>query len=275
MNNILQNIILKTKRNFYTNHHGEHISYFNGSGLEFNEVRQYNIDDDIRHINWKITARTRTPSVNVFFENRQIDIAIIYINNGGLFFGEKQKKKDIALEILTSLSYISTNNKDSLSTLFFDEKSRAFFKSTKNKNQTFINYDVALNLESLNCDVDFEKLESFIHENIKAKSILFFIGDFLKMPNFKFLAKKYEIYCSVIRDRDEEEIDFNGECVIIDTNSTLQKSMNINNDIVKEYNSYMKNFDKELFNHFKENKISFSKFYTNEDTIEKLALFLR
>lgn len=275
MNNKLQNIILKTKRNFYTNHHGEHISYFNGSGLEFNEVRQYNIDDDIRHINWKITARTRTPSVNVFFENRQIDVALIYLNSGGLFFGENQKKKDVAVEILSSLSFIASNNKDSLSTLFFDEKSKGFFKSTKNKNQLFINYDVVQNLDPLNCKVDFENLEEFIYENIKTKSILFFIGDFLEMPNFKFLSKKYEIYCAVIRDKDEEEIDFNGECVIIDTNSTLQKSMNINNDIVKEYNSYMIEYDKKLFNHFKENKVSFSKFYTNENTIEKLAQFLR
>lgn len=275
MNSKLENIIIKTKRYFYTNHHGEHISSFNGSGLEFNEVRQYNIDDDIRHINWKITGRTRTPSVNVFYENKQVDVALIYLNSGGLFFGEKQKKKDVALEILSSLSFISTNNKDSLTTLFFDDKKQTFFKATKNKNQTLINYDIASDLNPLSNTVDFKKLEKYIYENLKPKSILFFIGDFLEMPNFKILGKKYEIYCAVVRDIDEEEIDFNGECVILDTNSTLQKSMNINNDILKQYNSFMIDYDKKLFNHFKENKVSFSKFYTNQNTIEKLMLFLR
>ena len=275
MNSKLENIILKTKRYFYNNHNGEHISYFNGSGLEFNEVRQYNIDDDIRHINWKITARTRTPSVNVFFENRQIDIAIIYLNNGGLFFGEKQKKKDVATELLSSLSFIATNNKDSLATLFFDDEKQTFFKATKNKNQVFINYDMASSIQPLGKTISFEKLEKYIYENIKTKSILFFIGDFLELPNFKLLSKKYEIYCAIIRDKDEEEIEFNGECVILDTNSTLQKSMNINNDIVNEYNSYMIEYDKKLYGHLKENKVSFTKFYTNENNIEKLMLFLR
>ena len=275
MNNKLENIILKTKRGFFTNHHGEHISRYNGSGLEFNEVREYNIDDDIRHINWKITARTRTPSVNVFFENRNIDVTLVYLNSGGLFFGEETQKKDVAIEILSSVSYVVTNSNDTLGTIFFDNDEQRFFNPTKNKNQTYINYDYVSNLDPLHKNVNFKDLEKYIFENVKKRSILFFIGDFLDMPDFEFLSKKYEIYCSVIRDKDEEFIDFNGECIILDTNSTKQKSMNMNNDIVKQYNSYMKNYDIKLFNHFKENKISFEKFYTNENMIEKLLLLLK
>ncbi|CAI8216917.1 MAG: Uncharacterised protein [Arcobacter lacus] len=275
MNNKLQNIILKTKRKFFSHHNGENTSYFNGSGLEFNEVRQYNIDDDIRHINWKITARTRTPSVNLYFENRSIDVCIVYLNSGGLFFGEDKKKKETADEILTSLSFIVPFNNDNLSTIFYDNTKQTIYKATKNKKQVHINNDHVKALDPLNKNIDYKHLEKYLLQNVKKKSILFFIGDFLEIPNFELLSKKYEIYCVVVRHKDEEKIDFNGECIIIDTNTTNQKSMNINNDIVKQYNKYMIEYDKDLFNYFKENRVHFNKIYTHENSIEKLALLLK
>lgn len=270
----LKDIIFQTKKKFLSNIQGEHLSIFNGNGLEFNEVRAYNINDDIRHINWKITARTRNPSVNVFYENKQIDILLVYLNSGGLHFFENSKK-NLAITLFTALGFITLNQKDSLSSVFFDEKEKAFFEPTKNKNIIYSLYDTALNLEPLNCSINYVNLRNFLFKKIKSKNIIFFMGDFLQIPDFRDLAQKYEIYSLIIRDKKEENLELFGEYNIINTNNLSKKDMNIDSKTAKEYNNYMKKYDEELINYFKSNGIKYKKFYTCTNPFEDLKNFLK
>lgn len=270
----LKDIIFQTKKKFFSNIQGEHLSIFNGNGLEFNEVRAYDINDDIRHINWKITARTRNASVNVFYENKQINILLVYLNSGGLHFFENSKK-NLATTLLSALGFVALNQKDSLSSLFFDEKERSFFGFSKNKNMVYSLYDVALALEPLNCNINYANLKDFIFEKVKAKTIIFFIGDFLQIPDFKDLSSKYEIYSLIIRDKKEENLELFGEYNIINTNNLSSKIMNINSKTAKQYNTYMKKYDEELSSYFKNNNIKYKKFYTDENPFENLKNFLK
>lgn len=267
----LKDIIFHTKRAFFSNTQGEHLSIFNGSGLEFNEVREYNIDDDIRHINWKITARTKKPSVNIFYENRQIDIVLVYLNSGGLHFFESSKK-NLAITLLSALGFIATNSKDQLSTLFFDEKELAFW--SKNKNILPLSYDFSIDCQPLQKSVNYDNLQKFILENIKSKSIIFFIGDFLQMPKFELLCKKYEIYSLIIRDEKEENLEFFGEYNIINTENLTKKNMIIDSKIAQEYNKYMQKYDLELFEYFQKNGIKYKKFYTSKNPYKSLRNFI-
>lgn len=270
----LKDIIFHTKRAFFSNAQGEHLSIFNGSGLEFNEVREYNIDDDIRHINWKITARTKKPSVNIFYENRQINIALVYLNSGGLLFFENSKK-NLAITLLSALGFIALNKKDSLTTLFFDEKEKAFFQASKNKNMVYSSYDMAVEINPLNTKINYINLKNFLLENIKSKSIIFFIGDFLEIPNFKELNNKYEIYCLIIREKKEENLELFGEYNIKNPNDLSQKNMNIDLKTINKYNNYMKKYDEELISYFKNNNIKYKKFYTDQNPFKDLKDFLK
>jgi hypothetical protein len=270
----LKDIIFHTKRAFFSNAQGEHLSIFNGSGLEFNEVREYNIDDDIRHINWKITARTKKPSVNIFYENRQINIALVYLNSGGLHFFENSKK-NLAITLLSALGFIALNKKDSLTTLFFDEKEKAFFQASKNKNMVYSSYDIAVEINPLNTKINYINLKNFLLENIKSKSIIFFIGDFLEIPNFKELSNKYEIYCLIIREKKEENLELFGEYNIKNPNDLSQKNMNIDLKTINKYNNYMKKYDEELISYFKNNNIKYKKFYTDQNPFKDLKDFLK
>lgn len=274
MFNQLKDILLQSKKKFFSNTQGEHLSLFNGNGLEFNEIREYNIDDDIRHINWKITARTKKPSVNIFYENKQINISLIYLNSGGLFYFENSKK-NLALTLFSSLSYLSLNCKDSLNTLFFDENMLSFSKNCKNKSQIYLNYDFAIQTNPLNKTINYEELQEFILKNIKTKSIIFFIGDFLQMPNFNQLVKNYEIYTLIIRDKKEENLELLGQYNIIDTNNLKTSTLNITKNSVKKYNEYMKSYDLDLINYFKHNNINYKKFYTIENPYDNLRDFLK
>lgn len=271
----LQNIILQTKKKFFSKLHGEHLSIFNGNGLDFNEVKEYTIDDDIRHINWKITARTRNPNVNLFFDHKKIEMSVIYLNSGGLILGKNTSKQSVAIKILSCLSYLSINSKDNLSTLFFDSKVKKFFPPTNDKYTTYRIYEYAKELEPKGNQINYKKLQETILEHIRPRTVLFFIGDFLELPDFTKLQTNYEIYTCIIRDKGEEELDFQGENTLIDTNSMKKHNITLTKKTIKDYNDYMKNYDKRLYEIFSEQNINYTKFYTNEDTLSKFRDFLR
>lgn len=271
----LQDIILETKRRFFSKLHGEHLSIFNGNGLEFNEVKEYTIDDDIRHINWKITARTRNPSVNLFFDHKKIQVGAVYLNSGGLILGEEMAKKTVAVKLLSSLSFISTASKDSFTTLFFDTKVQKLFPPTNDKYTTHRIYEFAKELEAKGNQIDYNHLQEAILENIANKTVLFFIGDFLKLPDFSKLHKNYEIYVCIVRDKSEETLSFQGENTLIDTNTLKKNNITITQKTIQNYNQYMKQYDKKLFELLGEHNIHYAKFYTHEDTLSKLRAFLR
>ena len=274
MFNQLKDIVLQTRKKFFSNNYGEHISTVIGSAFEFNEVREYTIDDDIRHLNWKITARTRTPSVNTFFDNKQINVLVGYLNSGGLYF-EENSKKNLALTVFTALNYITLKNKDSLALLSFDEQEKFFFEFSSNKNYMNLAYDKLITLDALNTNINYKELQNCILKKVKTKSIIFFVGDFLKLPEFEELFLNYEIYCCVIRDKKEENLSFHGDYNIVNTNSLNKKNMNIDAKTIKEYDKYMKDYDKKLEEYFKNYNIKYKKFYTHENPYETLRTFFK
>lgn len=274
MFNQLKDIVLQTRKKFFSNNYGEHISTVSGSAFEFNEVREYTIDDDIRHLNWKITARTRTPSVNTFFDNKQINVLVGYLNSGGLYF-EENSKKNLALTVFTALNYITLKNKDSLALLSFDEQEKFFFEFSSNKNYMNLAYDKLITLDALNTNINYKELQNCILKKVKTKSIIFFVGDFLKLPEFDELFLNYEIYCCVIRDKKEENLSFHGDYNIVNTNSLNKKNMNIDAKTIKEYDKYMKEYDKKLEEYFKNYNIKYKKFYTHENPYETLRTFFK
>jgi len=274
MFNQLKDIVLQTRKKFFSNNYGEHINTVSGSAFEFNEVREYTIDDDIRHLNWKITARIRTPSVNTFFDNKQINVLVGYLNSGGLYF-EENSKKNLALTVFTALNYITLKNKDSLALLSFDEQEKFFFEFSSNKNYMNLAYDKLITLDALNTNINYKELQNCILKKVKTKSIIFFVGDFLKLPEFEELFLNYEIYCCVIRDKKEENLSFHGDYNIVNTNSLNKKNMNIDAKTIKEYDKYMKDYDKKLEEYFKNYNIKYKKFYTHENPYETLRTFFK
>lgn len=270
----LKNILFHTKKNFFSTLYGEHSSIFNGSGLDFNEVREYAIDDDIRHINWKITARTRVPSVNLFFDHKKINICAVYLCSGSLNFGKERSKQDIATELISSLSYLSLYHKDNFSSLFFDKEEKNFFQLANDKYTPHRLFEYAKTLDIRGSKIEYKNLQNTILEKIKTRSILFIIGDFLQLPELGLLTDHYEIYVLIVRDKNEEELHLKGEYNLIDTNTLNKHHLLIDDTTVKDYNSYMKTYDEKLFAYFKEHNIAYHKFYTDQNPIKELRYFL-
>jgi uncharacterized protein (DUF58 family) len=275
MNKKKVSLELKTKKRIFSNLLGEHTSIFSGSGLDFKELREYSSGDDIRHINWKVTARNTTPAINVFNEDKQLNIALVYLNSGGIYFGSKQSKQTTMIEILSILGYATISKHDMLSTIFFSDDEQKFFKPTKHFGiiDTIIN--TANDLEILGKNVDYKKLENYLLEKIKKKSIIFIVGDFLQLVDFKFLSAKHEINCIIVRDKLEEDLKLLGEFDFVNTNNLSIQNIVLNKKTIQQYNQQFKQQDSILINHFKKLNINYQKIYTDDDVLNKLKQMVK
>jgi uncharacterized protein (DUF58 family) len=254
---------------------GEHKSVFSGSGLDFKEIREYTTGDDIRHVNWKVTARSRKPSVNIFNEDKQLNIVLVYLNSGSIYFGTKKSKKETMVDVLANLSFAAMNKNDMVSSIFFSDKEEIALKPSKNKTLIDENIKTAINLDPLNKQIDYKNLSHYLLSKLKQKSLIFLIGDFLEQPNLKLLGAKHELYCVVVRDRFEEDLKLMGEFNLQDTNSNLTQDISIDKASIKKYNELMQKHDKLLHAHFKKSKIRYKKVYTDDNVVSKLLQLLK
>lgn len=269
------NLQLITKKRLFSHLSGEHNSIFSGNGLDFRELRTYNTSDDIRHLNWKVTARTGTPSVNIFSEDKRLNFVFVFLVSGGIYFGTHREKKDTMRDILANLSYAALSKKDLVSTLFFSNKVEYLNHVSKNKMIIEKDIKIANKLNPLGKQIDYKKLESYLLSSVKQKSIIFFIGDFLELPSFKFLSAKHEIYVAIVRDKFEEEIKLLGDFHIKDTTLLGSENMFLDEGSLKKYEELMKEHDEALFMMFHKLKIKYQKIYTDDDVVMKLLQLIK
>jgi len=273
-----EEIILRTKRKLFLHQHGEHESIFSGRGMDFREVREYSSDDDIRHLNWKITARVGKPYINTYNETKQIHIVAVYLNSGGISFGEPKPKSDTAREALVSLSYATVHNHDSLSTLFYSESRQQWYPPSRHRAVVDNNFDRASQIESMGEQIEFLNLSKEILQKLKRKSIIFLIGDFWDFGSdvdLGGLADRHELYCIIIRDRAEETLSLRGRYQISDTSSYNSQLLDIDSATATRYATLVEEHDTMLTRHLAKHRISYTKIYTHDDTIDRLARVMR
>ena len=130
----VRKIEIKTRR--LSNHlfSGEYNTTFKGKGMTFSEVRQYQFGDDVRAIDWNVTARYNEPYVKVFEEERELTMMLLVDVSGSGDFGTKsQFKKDTAIEIAATLAFSSTNNNDKVGLILFSDQIELFIPPKKGK----------------------------------------------------------------------------------------------------------------------------------------------
>lgn len=274
----LASIVLRTQKKLFHVLHGEHESLFGGSGMSFKEVREYSSEDDIRHLNWKITARTGTPMVNLYSETKQLPVVLVYLNSGGLHYGESKTKREAAIEVLTALSYVTLNQHDTLSTLLHEGSQHQWLAPSRHRGAVQHTFETACALEPLGTQADFDALCTQILQKLKRKSLLFLIGDFWEFDaqhDLGMLAHQHELYCIIIRDHAEEQIALRGTYEITDTHTKKNHTLSIDKHTASRYERLVHAHEAMLQQHFDAHRITHTKIYTDEDAIAKLAQFVR
>ncbi len=268
-------ILIKTRRRFFGQNIGNNISVFQGNGLDFSELKEYVYGEDVKKINWKVTAREQKPYINVFNEERELDIVSAFMVSGNIYFGSVKQKQEVMAEILTIIGYSAIKNSDKFTSLFFSDKEEMFFKPTKHLNSLYPILENALLIDPLGKKVDYRIFNDYILNRIKRKSIIFIIGDFYEDIDISFLSAKHEIYAIIVRDRFEENPSFPSEAELYDPKSLKRESFYFDNAVLKDFKKEIEKRDIRLKEHFLKNRVKFTKIYTDEDAFLKLSELFR
>ncbi len=269
-----EEILIKTRRNIFGQNVGGSPSLFSGNGLDFKELREYEIGDDVRKINWKVTAKAGRPFVNLFNEERELNIVVAFMVSGSIYFGTRRFKQELMAEILALLSYSSIKNDDRLSTLFFSDKEEFFMPPTKKMGALNITLEKALGLNPLEHESDYSAFVEYVNERIKKKSLIFIVGDFYGDIDLSML-NKHELFAVIVRDRFEEAPKLLDEMELVDPNTMQHQEFMLSPKILNAYKKELEAHDKKLMMHFDQHRIKHTKIYTDEEPFVKLSNLFR
>lgn len=259
----LQKILVRARRQVFSEMVGNNPSIFQGEGYDFIELREYMPGDDIRHIDWNITAKMHKPFIKIFREERELNVVIASVLNGSVHFGSKKFKQEVIAEVVAQLSYSTLKNGDLLSSYIFTDKMIATSKPSKKIHQIYKNIDEILNFNALNQKVDFKNLADTLFKRLKRKSLIIVVGDFFEIPDFKLLAKKHEVVAIIVRDHLEEKPPQMGFSSLVDPESGAVLEGDFNKSSVEAYAQRVHAHDRELYATFRKHQIRFTKVYTD------------
>jgi uncharacterized protein (DUF58 family) len=266
----LQKILVRARRQVFSEMVGNNPSIFQGEGYDFIELREYMPGDDIRHIDWNITAKMRKPFIKVFREERELNVVICSILNGSVHFGSKKFKQVVIAEILALLSFSTLKNGDLLSSYIYTDEMIYSSKPSKKLHQIQKNVSEILNFEALNKKVNFKFIADSLYKRLKRKSLIIIVGDFFEIPDFKLLAKKHEVICVIVRDKLEEHPPQMGFSSLVDPESGVVLEGDFNSSSILSYAKRVQVHDRILFETMRKHQIHFTKVYTDDNPAVKL-----
>lgn len=259
----LQKILVKARRQVFSEMVGNNASIFHGEGYDFIELREYAPGDDIRHIDWNITAKMQKPFIKVFREERELNIVIASVLNGSVHFGAHKFKQEVIAEVVALLGFSTIKNGDLLSSYIFTDKMISHNRPSKKLSHIQKSVDEVLNFNALNQKVDFSVLSDTLFKRLKRKSVILIVGDFFEIPNLKLLAKKHEVIAIIVRDHLEEKPPKMGFSSLVDPESGAVLEGDFNAKSVETYAQKVQAHDRELYKVLRREQVRFTKVYTD------------
>jgi uncharacterized protein (DUF58 family) len=254
---------------------GEYHSVFKGRGMAFSEVREYQFGDDIRNIDWNVTARFNHPFVKVFEEERELTVMLLIDISGSNEFGtNKQLKQDVITEIAAVLSFSAIQNNDKVGVIFFSDKIEKFIPPKKGSSHILRIIRELIDFKAENSGTDIAEALRYLSNIIKKKSTAFLISDFMDDGFEKALQianYKHDLIAIRVNDQREFEIPNLGLVRMQDAESGKTTLVDTSNSKVRnEYSRIIRNKSTELDTICGRYGIDFVKVYTGQDYVKPL-----
>jgi len=217
---------------------GEYHSVFKGMGMEFSEVREYQFGDDIRNIDWNVTARYGRPFIKVFEEERELTVMLMVDLSGSLMFGSISKTKQrVAVEVTAILAFSALKNNDKVGLILFTDKIEKFVPPRKgNKHVLRIIRDL-LSFNPEGNATDIKGALEYMNGTIKKRSIVFLLSDFMDHGYSKILkvvGKKHDLIGIVLDDRRENELPAIGLVKLTDAETGQERWIDTSSNRVRK-----------------------------------------
>src|SRR6195952_3835415 len=216
---------------------GEYHSAFKGRGMAFSEVREYQIGDEIRTIDWNVTARFNHPYVKSFEEERELTVMMLVdVSGSGNFGTVVQQKQDIATELCAVLAFSAIQNNDKVGVIFFSDKIEKFIPPKKGRSHILMIIRELIDFTPESKGTDVAVALRYFTGAIKKRSTAFLISDFMSGPfddQIKIANKKHDIIALRLYDRHEEEFPDLGLVPMVDEETGELQWINTGNKDVR------------------------------------------
>lgn len=276
----VRKIEIKTRRLSDHVFGGEYHSTFKGRGMTFSEVRQYQFGDDVRAIDWNVTARYNEPFVKVFEEERELTLMLVVDVSGSEAFGTRsQFKREILTEITATLAFSALQNNDKVGLVLFSDQIELFIPPKKGRSHILRIIRELLEFKPLSLKTDISSVLEFLSSVLKKKAIVFLMSDFMNEGYEKTLriaAKKHDLTGIRVFDPMEESLPNLGMVPMIDAETGKMKwintfSKNIRRMYTMRYAKHVNNFE-ELF---KKNGAGHLSCSVEESYVKKLLKYFK
>ncbi|NDW17328.1 DUF58 domain-containing protein [Dysgonomonas sp. 216] len=225
---------------------GEYHSAFKGRGMAFSEVREYQYGDDIRDIDWNVTARYNRPYIKIFEEEREMTVVLLVDVSGSLNFGTTNSmKRDIVTEIAATLAFSAIQNNDKIGVIFFSDKIEKFIPPKKGKKHILYIIRELINFEPENNNTDLNIALQYLTNAIKKRCTAFLISDFIDTYDYEnaltIANRKHDIIAMQVYDPRETELPSVGLMKLIDAETSEEVWIDTSSKATR--NEYKRWFD--------------------------------
>jgi uncharacterized protein (DUF58 family) len=239
----VRKIEIKTRR--LSNHlfSGEYNTTFKGKGMTFSEVRRYQFGDDVRAIDWNVTARYNEPYIKVFEEERELTMMLMVDVSGSGDFGTNlQFKKDTATEIAATLAFSATQNNDKIGLILFSDQIELYIPPKKGKSHVLRIIRELIEFKPKSNKTSISEALKFLAGIQKKRAIVFMISDFIAgdyQHTLKIAAKKHDVTGIRVFDEKEQKLPNIGLVNMLDSETGQQRLINTSSKTVRaEYEKY-------------------------------------
>lgn len=254
---------------------GEYHSAFKGMGMAFSEVREYQFGDDIRSIDWNVTARFNHPYIKIFEEERELTVMLLVDVSGSREFGSRSMmKKNMITEIAAVLSFSAIHNNDKIGVIFFTSKVEKFISPQKGRKHILHVIRELINFQPENSNTDLSEPLRYLTNVIKKRCTAFILSDFIA-PDFekplRIASNKHDVVALEIYDKRETGIPNVGMLKLVDAESGYEKIVDTSNKRTRDmYADWWNEKHKKALEVFLKCGVDTTMIATDEDYVKPL-----
>lgn len=259
---------------------GQYHSAFKGRGMAFSEVREYQFGDDIRDIDWNVTARFNKPYVKVYEEERELTVMLLIDVSGSRDFGSVNvMKKEVITEIAATLAFSAIQNNDKIGVVFFSDKIEKFIPPQKGKKHILYIIRELIDFQPQDTKTDVSQVLKFLTNAIKKRCTTFLISDFIDKGGFKdaltIANRKHDVVAIQVYDRRETELPSVGLMKVKDAETGAERWIDSSSARVREaYKEWWDRRQAAMNDSFKKCRVDSVSIRTEDDYVKALiALF--
>ena len=260
---------------------GQYHSAFKGRGMEFAEVREYQFGDDVRDIDWNVTARLHRPYVKVFEEERELTVMLLVDVSGSLDFGTaSQTKRDMATEIAATLAFSAMQNNDKIGVIFFSDRIEKYIPPKKGRKHILYIIREMLDFHPVSHKTDIAAATAYLTRVMKRRCTSFIISDFYDDKDFEkemeIANRKHDMVAIQVYDQRAKTLPDIGLLKVRDAETGHELYIDTSSKKLRRaHTPHWLNREEQLKTTFAKSKVDWVSVATNEDFAKSLILLFK